>query len=79
VDITDPHADPVEVERSYGFKLVPEPGNDYDAVVVAVNHREFTDLTPGYFRDIMNGAPILFDIKSIYDHAGMEDIEYWRL
>lgn len=79
VDITDPHADPVEVERNYAFKLISEPCNDYDAVVVAVNHREFTDLTPEYFRDIMNGAPILFDIKSIYDSAGMEDIEYWRL
>src|SRR5690606_14037551 len=42
VDVYDPWADPAEARHEYGIELVerPEPGH-YDAIVIAVAHREF--------------------------------------
>src|SRR3954468_24991316 len=44
VDVVDPYADSDELNHEYGFELVKEPGKGYDAVVVAVNHKEYLDL-----------------------------------
>ena len=79
VDVTDPYADADEVMHEYGFQLVNKIRNDYHAVVVAVNHREFIDLDEAYFKSIIkdrNG--VLIDIKGIY-RGKIEDLIYWSL
>ncbi len=80
VDVYDPHADPKEVHEEYGFHTISEPGNDYDAVVVAVMHREFFTLTEEKFHKMMkpDGKQILFDIKGIFRKT-ITDITYWSL
>ena len=41
VDVTDPYADSEELMHEYGFGLVSEVSkNKYDAVIVAVNHKD---------------------------------------
>ncbi|MCO6475138.1 MAG: nucleotide sugar dehydrogenase [Phaeodactylibacter sp.] len=79
VHITDPHASPNEVAREYNLTLVDSISDDYDAVVVAVNHEEYKSLDMGYFRSITNGAPILMDIKGLYGRPAENGITYWRL
>ncbi|MCB9267484.1 MAG: nucleotide sugar dehydrogenase [Lewinellaceae bacterium] len=79
VHITDPHASPNEVAREYNLTLVDNISDDYDAVVVAVNHEEYKNLGLDYFRSITNGAPILMDIKALYDRPQDDSITYWRL
>jgi UDP-N-acetyl-D-galactosamine dehydrogenase len=37
VHVVDPHASSSDLKHEYGFELVPEIGNNYDAVVVAVD------------------------------------------
>jgi len=66
VDVFDPWADRGEAEREYGIRLVNEPADGaYDAIIVAVSHRELISL--GYDRIRAFGKPdcVLFDIKNV--------------
>ncbi len=79
VDVIDPHASSKEMEHEYGVSLIAEPGNDYDAIIVAVNHAEYANLDESYFKSISkNGSGILVDIKGIY-RGKIKDLEYWSL
>ncbi|MBE6389127.1 MAG: nucleotide sugar dehydrogenase [Lentisphaerae bacterium] len=66
VDVFDPWAAPDEIEKEYGLKSVSNFSElscgKYDAIVLAVAHREFSDI------DIINlksADGIVFDIKSV--------------
>jgi UDP-N-acetyl-D-galactosamine dehydrogenase len=67
VDIYDPWVDVAEAEHEHGLKCltaVPKAGH-YAAVVLAVGHRQFTELgTDGIAAFGQSGA-VLFDVKSI--------------
>ena len=63
VDVVDPHASSQELEEEYGFGLIDKPRNDYDAVVVAVNHDEYLNLDESYFKGLLSEGGILVDIK----------------
>lgn len=62
VDVFDPLADKVEVKQEYGLELVDELSSDYEAVVLAVSHKEFLELD---FNTIRKPDSVLYDIKSI--------------
>jgi len=79
VDVVDAQADPKEVAHEYGLELLPQPGENYDAVIVAVQHREYCTLGPQDFQALMNGKPILLDLKSIYPRSYEAQMVYWRL
>lgn len=79
VHVTDPHASADEVAREYGLTLLNTPMGPYDAVVVAVGHDEYRALQADDFRALMNGAPILLDIKGLFQILDGDDIDYWRL
>ena len=80
VDVVDPFADSEELHHEYGFSLVEKPGNDYDAVVVAVNHKQYLDLNEDYFKSITSENPVVMDIKGIYRNKFSSDgIHYWSL
>lgn len=78
LDIVDPYANSKELEHEYGFSLVEKPGNGYDAVIVAVNHKDYIKLTEADFKNLMKGVdnPILIDIKGIFRNK-IKDIQYW--
>jgi UDP-N-acetyl-D-galactosamine dehydrogenase len=78
VDVVDPHADSEELEHEYGYKLTPEVGKGYDAVIVAVNHKEYTILDENYFQSIMNPGSLLVDLKGIF-RGKFPNIKYWSL
>ena len=80
VHITDPYASPNEVAKEYKLVLIDNESNNYDAVVVAVNHEEYKDLDFEYYKSIMNGSPILMDLKAIYEPPVDDNqLVYWRL
>lgn len=81
VHISDIHASPNEVAHEYNLTLIDNVSNDYDAVIVAVNHDDYKELKPNYFKSLMKDAPILMDLKGIYEPRDYEaaDIAYWRL
>ncbi len=78
IDVVDPHADSNELNHEYGFKLAKKPTGKYDAVIVAVNHKEYVALDEKYFKSIMGKHPILVDVKGIY-RGKMKEVEYWSL
>ena len=78
VDVTDPHADSEELKHEYGFGLVKANGKNYDAVIVAVNHKDYMKLDEKYFKSILTSKGILVDVKGIY-RGKMKAIPYWSL
>lgn len=78
VDLVDPHASSEEMQHEYGVGLV-EIGSDYDAIIVAVNHKEYRSLDEDYFRSILkNGTGVFVDLKGIYK-GKINSLEYWSL
>ena len=79
VDLVDPHADSAEMEHEYGIALAAETQNDYDAVIVAVNHEAYLDLDEKYFQGILKDSNGVFvDVKGIYKNK-MKELDYWSL
>ncbi len=79
VDIIDPHADSNEMLHEYGVGLVSNAGKDYDAIIVAVNHKEYIDLNENYFKEILKDEKGVFvDVKGIYK-GKINELEYWSL
>ncbi|MCA8832452.1 nucleotide sugar dehydrogenase [Hymenobacter pini] len=80
VDIVDPHADSEELNHEYGFRLTPESETrtDYDAVIVAVSHKPYTELTEEYFKSITNQPAVIVDIKGLFRNK-IQDLAYWSL
>jgi UDP-N-acetyl-D-glucosamine/UDP-N-acetyl-D-galactosamine dehydrogenase len=65
VDVYDPHADHHEVSEEYNITLIGEVGSEYDAVILAVSHKEFLNID--YKRIIKNSNSVIFDTKSFLD------------
>lgn len=64
VDIFDPMADSHEVEEEYGVGLVAKPANDYDAIIMAVAHKQFEQLN---LADLCKEHYVVYDVKSVLD------------
>lgn len=79
VDIVDPHASSSEMEHEYGVSLCDKITNDYDAIIVAVNHKEYKSLTEDDFKKMMRDDQGIFvDVKGIYK-GQLKSFEYWSL
>ena len=78
VDVTDPLADSEELKEEYGFELVKQVGKDYDAVIIAVNHKQYYDLTEDYFTSILTPQGVVVDVKGIYRNK-ISKFAYWSL
>ena len=67
VDVWDPWANVAEAEHEYGITPIPEPqAGTYDAIVLAVSHRQFAELGVHKIRQL--GAPdaVLYDVKYLF-------------
>ncbi|MCM1041812.1 MAG: nucleotide sugar dehydrogenase [Bacteroides sp.] len=80
VDVVDPKADPRAVKQMYGFDLCPRPEEKaYEAVVVAVSHKEYVRLTEADFgRWLKDGDGLVADVKGIY-RGKIARLNYWSL
>ncbi len=66
VDVYDPWVDADEVRHEYGFSPISEPEKGaYDAVVIAVAHRQFTEMGAPAIRALGKPEHILYDIKYV--------------
>ena len=76
VDVYDPWVDPKEEKQYYKHGIIADPfksDKKYDAVVVAVAHRQFKALTQKDYESISSDTPVLMDIKGIVEKPS------WRL
>ena len=79
VDVTDPHADAEEVRHEYGYDLVNDYKNKkYDAIIVAVNHKEYTEKEESYFLEFLNEKAVFVDLKGTF-RKKIKNILYWSL
>lgn len=80
VDISDPHASPQEFEHEYGLPLLDtqQLSPPYDAIIVAVRHREFEAFDTSFFESISAENGILIDIKGTYKGKATT-LQYWTL
>ncbi len=66
VDVYDPHADAAEVDHEYTLKTVPALQKKYDAIVLAVGHKEFRDLD---WQNIRHEKTVIYDVKGFLDQS----------
>lgn len=77
VDVNDPYASSEELKKEYGFEL-SEIGKNYDAVIIAVNHKPYLNLTEDYFAEILTKNGVVVDVKGIYRNK-IKKLGYWSL
>jgi len=66
VDVYDPWVDKYEAEREYGISPVPKPRTaTYDAIVLAVAHRQFKEMSLQSIRALGHRDTVLYDLKYI--------------
>jgi len=78
VDVIDPRASSEELKHEYGFELVATPRTGYDAIVVAVNHKEYKNYTEADFKKLGSDKSIIVDLKGIL-RGKIKDLNYWSL
>ncbi len=67
VDVVDPWIDRDETSREYGqvpFTLLDTPGDGYDAILIAVAHRQFRDMGADAIRALGRDDAIIYDLKA---------------
>jgi UDP-N-acetyl-D-galactosamine dehydrogenase len=72
-DVYDPWVDAAEAKHEYGIDLIaqPQPGQ-YDAIVVAVAHREFAALGAEGLRAYGKPNAVLYDVKYVLPQADVD-------
>ncbi|HHW58901.1 MAG TPA: nucleotide sugar dehydrogenase [Bacteroidales bacterium] len=80
VDAVDYMADAKEFYKEYGYQLKDIPGNNYDAVILAVKHKNYEKLTEDDLTQLLrnDGKGIVVDIKGIL-RGKINKFKYWTL
>ncbi|HQV53320.1 MAG: nucleotide sugar dehydrogenase [Flavobacteriales bacterium] len=78
VDVTDPYANSDQVKHEYGYELSNGMKGPYDAVIVAVNHKEYANNDEAWFKAILKPKGILVDLKGTYRDK-IKGLTYWSL
>ncbi len=78
VDIEDPYAISEEVFEEYGLHLSTHGGRDYDAVVIAIPHHPYIELTEENLCSITKPTALIADLKGIF-RGKIKQREYWSL
>ena len=73
VDIYDPWVDAVKVRGDIGINLIDEPVlGKYDAVVLAVGHDQFRQLSISELRALGKDNHVLYDVKYLLDASEVD-------
>ncbi len=83
VTVVDPHADAAEVKREYNIDIdkswdANAAQHEFDAVIIAVSHREYLGLTEADFQKWLRPNGLIVDVKGIY-RKKVGNIDYFSL
>ena len=68
VDVYDPWVDKVEAKQECGIEPITQPvQGKYDAILLAVAHDEFKNLSPAEIRAFGKKNHVTYDIKYLLD------------
>jgi UDP-N-acetyl-D-galactosamine dehydrogenase len=74
VDVHDPWVDAMDAKTEYGIDLVASPeAGAYDAVLIAVGHRQFADLGADGIRRFGKPSSLVYDIKYVLPRGAADD------
>jgi UDP-N-acetyl-D-glucosamine/UDP-N-acetyl-D-galactosamine dehydrogenase len=79
VDVVDAFASKQEVEEEYGITLCDKAGENYDAIIIAVNHKQYTQLSENDLIKLSSREALIVDIKGIFRGKLSKDLDYWSL
>jgi UDP-N-acetyl-D-galactosamine dehydrogenase len=73
VDVHDPWVDADEAEHEYALRPVEDPERGtYDAIIIAVGHRQFVDMGIDRIRALGKPGAVVFDVKCILPAAAVD-------
>jgi UDP-N-acetyl-D-galactosamine dehydrogenase len=72
VDVYDPWVDAEEAQAEYGITPVAQPAGPYDAVVVAVAHRQFAALGIAAIRALCRPQAVIYDVKHLFPREAVD-------
>jgi len=78
VEVIDPGASSHEVMEEYNFELKDKPSGKYDAVILAVGHKQYKGLDEAWFGKLLNENGIIVDVKGFL-RGQIKDHTYWSL
>lgn len=78
VDVTDPKANSDDLFHEYGFRLVDNLSNNYDAIILTVAHNEYKALDESWFSSHLNKDGLVVDLKGLFKHK-FKSVNYWSL
>lgn len=81
ITVSDYFADENQVKKIYGIDLKNDYDGQYDAVIIAVAHDRYKEITYEQIVNLSKNKPIVIDLKSILseDIRKNENISYWSL
>jgi UDP-N-acetyl-D-galactosamine dehydrogenase len=78
VDVIDPGAGKHEVKEEYQIDLKAQPSGKYDAIILAVSHRDYLKLDESFFTTLLNKDGIVVDVKGVL-RGKIKNQTYWSL
>lgn len=79
VEVADPYANSTELKHEYGFGLVEEIGNQYDAIIIAVNHDQYVNMEEADLQKMLkDDKGLIVDIKGVF-RGRIHKTQYWSL
>jgi len=79
VDIHDPLAHPEEVDQEYGLTLTEPRPHAYHAIILAVSHKAYLQLSQADFEAWAKPNALFADIKGKFSCRIHEPLRYWTL
>ncbi|MFZ1391298.1 MAG: nucleotide sugar dehydrogenase [Dokdonella sp.] len=74
VEVYDPWVDAAEARHEYGLDLVGElEDGRYDAIVLAVAHRQFVEMGAERIRALGKPGCVVFDVKQVLPRTAVDD------
>jgi UDP-N-acetyl-D-galactosamine dehydrogenase len=74
VDVYDPWVSADEAQHEYGLTLLSKlDGGGYDAIILAVAHKQFTDMGGHGIRALGNPECVVFDVKNVLPKEMTDD------
>ena len=74
VDVYDPWVDAGAARHEYGLDVIAQlEDGKYDAVVLAVAHRQFVEMGAAKIRALAKPGGVLFDVKRVLPKADVDD------
>ncbi len=78
VDVVDPAADHHQVKEEYNLDMIKEPHGKYDAIILAVSHKQYKELDETWFSKYLAENGLIVDVKGLL-RGKIKEHSYWSL